>query len=585
MIALIFIIGCAALLAGYRIYGRLLERMFDVDPSRPTPAHTMTDGVDYVPAKVPVLFGHHFSSIAGAVPIVGPIVAASAFGWLPPLLWIVLGAIFVGGVHDFSALIASIRHKARSIAEIVGLYLSPTTHRIFLCFIWVALVYVLVVFVDLTATTFAPPVAKIADAAQKATVIRDGGIVASTSVVYIFLALAFGLLVNTNRISLRAGSFIFVPLVFITLLGAEYFPLSQTMIPKLIQGDPKNTWSLVLIGYCFLASVMPVWMLLQPRDYLSSFLLFACIVGGGLGLVVTGLTGQASVQFPAFITYNDTATAPPLGFIFPALFITVACGAVSGFHSIVASGTTAKQLPSEGAARPVGYGAMLVEAVLALIALGAIMMVVHPGATPQATFAAGMGKFLSVFGVKFGLGVTFALLAISTFLLTTLDTCTRLARYVLEELTGLRGGVARYVSTTLTLVFPLIIVFIRLPDPSTPGAFLPAWRAVYPVFGATNQLLAAFALLSVMVWRVHQRRSYAFVALPMLLMLSITITQLVIIVATGFGKHQVLVTTLAAILLAIAIALLGDTIRSWGRVTKPRSDDDETREPVGATKS
>ena len=555
MIAVIFVAGTAFLLAGYFIHGRTLEKRFAVDPNRPTPAVTMKDGVDYVPAKVPVLFGHHFSSIAGAIPIVGPILAAGAFGWLPPLLWIALGAVFVGGVHDFSALVASVRHRARSVAEIMGIYLSPTTYRLFLAFIWVALIYVLMVFVDLTATTFAPPIANIADQAERLTTLRVGGTVATASIIYIGLAVAFGFLVNTNRMSLKVGSLVFVPLVFAALFVAGRLPLLSTSVPVLIHGDPKCTWSLILLGYCLVASIMPVWMLLQPRDYLSSFLLIACIFGGGAGLLVVGFGAPSSV--PASSGFYDAK----LGFIFPALFITVACGAVSGFHSIVASGTTAKQLPAESSARPVAYGAMIVEGILALIALGAIMVVGKTDMTPQATFATGMGKFLSVFGIKPVVGASFALLALSTFLLTTLDTCTRLGRYILEELVGVRGAKARLAATLITLAVPVVAVFARVD-----------WTAVYPVFGSANQLLAVFALLAIIVWRVHQGKSFVFLLWPMILMLATTTTQLTKLIIAGFqGQQTVLVTILAAILLLIALALLVDTARCWGKIRSPKA--------------
>ncbi|MFQ3549891.1 MAG: carbon starvation CstA family protein, partial [Armatimonadota bacterium] len=417
MIALIFAGACLLLALGYIFYGRFLEKQYNIDSCRLTPAHYLRDDIDYIPTEPPILFGHHFSSIAGAVPIVGPIIAASAFGWLPPLLWLVFGAIFIGGVHDFSALVASIRHKARSIAELSRLYLSTTTYKLFLIFIWVALVYILIVFVDMTATTFAPPTGAIADINVKNEITRNGGVVATASVGYIILAIIFGLLIRLKKINLKTGTKIFVPLVFATLWLAEYIPITSDIMPAVF-GDSKNTWTILLILYCFTASLLPVWLLLQPRDYLSSFLLFGCVAVGGVGMVIASITGKVSLEYPAFITFEDRT----LGFIFPALFITVACGAVSGFHSIVASGTTAKQLPRECAAKPVAYGSMLVETALALVALGSIMMAAKPQATPQITFAGGMGTFLSMFGLPQSVGVTFALLAISTFLLTTLDT-------------------------------------------------------------------------------------------------------------------------------------------------------------------
>jgi carbon starvation protein len=552
--------GCVVLLLGYRIYGRFLERQFDVDGSRPVPSETMKDGVDYVTAKTPVLFGHHFSSIAGAGPIVGPITAGLAFGWLPPFIWLLVGAVFVGGTHDFAALMASIRHRARSIGEICRIYLSGTTYRLFLGFVWLALVYVLVVFLDLTASTFAPNVAAIADQAKQDALVHAGGTVATASLTYIGLALVFGLIVNTGRVSLKAGSAIFVPLVFLALVAAQDFPLT---IPGLMAGTPKATWSILLLGYCFAASILPVWLLLQPRDYLSSFLLYACVIGGGAGLVISSLTSKVVAHYPAFVGFTD----PGLGHLFPAMFIVIACGAISGFHSIVASGTTAKQLPSESAARPVAYGAMITEAVVGLVALAAIMLLSEkPVGTPTAIFSQGIGQFLSVFGIPAGLGAGFGLLAVSTFLLTTLDTCTRLARYVFEEMFGV-GGRTRYLSTALTLALPLAIVFVKIPDPAKLGACLPAWQAVWPVFGATNQLLAAMALLVIFVWRSHQRKPKWFIVWPMILMFAITGTGLVQLLRSAICSGQVLIAVLSGVLMAMALALLVDTARSWRKIT------------------
>ena len=560
MIAAMFAAGCIALLLGYRIYGRFLERQFEVDPSRPTPANTMADGVDYVPAKAPVLFGHHFSSIAGAGPIVGPITAAAAFGWLPAFAWMILGAVFVGGTHDFASLMTSIRHKSRSIGEICRIYLSPTTYRLFLAFVWLALVYVLIVFLDLTAAMFSPAASNVGDSART---IVDGGSVATAAIIYIGLALMFGLLTNRWGIGLKAGSMVFVPLVFAALLVSQELP---TVMPPVAGLEPAAVWSIVLLAYCFVASVLPVWMLLQPRDYLSSFLLYACVLSGGLGLIVSSATGNLPLKYPAFVSAYD----PGLGFIFPAMFIVIACGAVSGFHSIVASGTTAKQLPSEKAARPVTYGAMIVEAVLGLISLAAIMWVAgKPHEAPTAAFAHGIGQFLSVFGVPVALGSSFGLLAISTFLLTTLDTCTRLARYILEELLGAAGGAWRFASTIATLALPFAIIFYKIPDRVT-GGYLPAWRAVWPVFGATNQLLAAMALLVVFVWRVHLRKPVYFVALPMVLMIVTAGTGLVQLLNSAICGGQTLIGTLSGVLLAMAAALLIDIAVSWKKITSAK---------------
>lgn len=577
MIAGIFVAGCIVLFIGYRLYGAFLERQFDINPKRKTPAVTMTDGVDYVPAKPPVLFGHHFSSIAGAGPIVGPIAAGLAFGWLPALLWIVIGSIFIGGTHDFAALVTSIRHKSRSIGEVCRLYLSPTTYRLFLGFVWLALVYVLIVFLDLTASTFAPATAGMP--AEKVAALKHlGGSVATASIIYIALALLFGLLTNRTRLGLMKGSLVFVPLVFVALFVSQKY---QLHLSTSIAGSPAGTWSIILLLYCFAASILPVWMLLQPRDYLSSWLLYACVVFGGLGLLASSILGSMPARYPAFVTFND----PGLGFLFPALFITIACGAVSGFHSVVASGTTAKQLPSESAAKPVAYGSMLVEAVLGIIALATIMYLAE--ATPQAptaVFSQGVGQFLTIFHVPVSFGSAFGLLAVSTFLLTTLDTCTRLARYILEEMLSLRGTHWRYITTALTLALPLAIVFYKIPNPA--GGFLPAWKAVWPVFGATNQLLAAMALLVVFVWRVHLKRPVYFVAIPMVLMMVITGTGLVQLLwsSVKFGPFTVtrpLIGGLSALLLAMAIALLIDTARSWKKITTARGiEEKEERAPA-----
>jgi len=569
MIAGILIIGFLALAAGYFFYGRFLEKQFDIDPSRATPAVYMKDGIDYVPTKAPVLFGHHFSSIAGAGPIIGPITAAAAFGWLPPLLWLIVGGVLVGGTHDFAALVASIRHKARSIGEICRLYLSPTTYKLFLGFVWLALVYVLVVFSDLTAATFAPAIDNVSDAAKRNALINMGGTVATASAVYIGLALLFGFLVNTGRVTLKAGSFIFVPLVFVALFLSRYAPLT---LPAIGAESSRGTWTIIMLGYCFVASVLPVWLLLQPRDYLSSFLLFVCILFGGLGAIISSLMGKVTSSYPAFIDFSD----PGLGSMFPAMFIVIACGAISGFHAIVASGTTAKQIATEAKGRPVVYGAMLTETLLGLIALAMLMQLnSKPEGTPAEVFSQGIGRVLAAFHIPSNLGTSFGLLAISTFLLTTLDTCTRLARYIFEELFGLNGSGWRFISTAATLALPLAVVFVKIPDPMKPGQCLPAWQAIWPVFGATNQLLAAMALLVIMVWRVHLKKSVWIVGLPMLLMMAVAGTGLVQLLRSAICSGKFLVAGLSALLLAMALALLIDTLRSWGRITAAKPLEEE----------
>jgi len=496
----------------YRVIGRFLNRAMEVDGGRATPAQVRQDGVDFVPTRPLILFGHHFSSIAGAGPIVGPIIAGLAFGWGPALVWIVVGAALVGGIHDFTALMASVRHRGETIGQVCQRYLSPGAYYSLLGFIWLAMIYVLIVFLDLTATSFAP---------DSPELLHEGGAVATASLIYVGLAVLFGWAVYRWKVRLWVASVIFVPLIFGAMAVGHWWPCSADQVPAL-WGSARNTWSLVLVMYCFLASVLPVWVLLQPRDYLSSYLLLVCLIGGVLGILVGGAGGQLTLEYPVFRGWQDAQ----LGYLFPALFITVACGAMSGFHSIVASGTTSKQLANECDARPVAYGGMLIEGVLAVVSLSAVMVLSQAptGQTPVAVFAVGMGKFLGVFGVSPSLATTFGLLAVSTFLLTTLDTCTRLGRFIVQELLGLTGTFGRLVGTGATLVIPTVMVFVQLEGPN--GQPMPAWKAIWPAFGATNQLLGALALLVVYAWLRHTGRKTWFVFAPMVFMFVTTLTAL-----------------------------------------------------------
>jgi carbon starvation protein len=349
MLVIVFVAAFIAFLLAYRIYGKFLDRKFDINCDRPTPSHTEFDGIDRVPTRAPVLLGHHFSSIAGAGPVVGPIIAGIAFGWLPALLWIILGSIFIGGVHDYSSLMASIRHKAKSIGEIARIYMTPLSYKIFLIFIWLALVYILIVFVDLTSAGFTTSPA-----------------VGTSSMFFIFLAIVFGFAINRLGMNFRMASFLFVPLVFIGIYFGHLFPIENSYLPATM-GETKRTWNIILLAYCFIASITPVWILLQPRDYLSSFLLYASLIGAFAGILIGGF----EIRYPMFTSWADIDR----GTLFPILFITIACGACSGFHSIVASGTTSKQLNNECDARPIGYGAMLIEGLVAVISLFTVVMV------------------------------------------------------------------------------------------------------------------------------------------------------------------------------------------------------------------
>ena len=534
MLAIVLVCSCVCFIVAYRVYGRFLDRRFAIDNDRPTPAHTMPDGVDYVPARAPVLLGHHFSSISGAGPIVGPIIAAAAFGWAPVLAWIVVGSIFVGGVHDYASLTASIRYGGRSIADVAREVISPTARRLFLAFVWLALVYILVVFVDLTARTF----------------VSSGG-VATSSLLYIGLAVLFGWILHRTGIGLAAASIVFVPLLFLGIYLGRLAPIPPDALPALF-GDPGKTWAVLLVGYCFVASVTPVWALLQPRDYLSSFLLYACVLAGVGGLLLGGLPAR----YPAFVAWTGEA-----GAVFPFLFITVACGAVSGFHSLVASGTSSKQLNCERDARRIGYGSMLLEGVVAVMALSAVMLVGRDdpilGRQPLAVFAAAMGRFFAALHLPAAAGEHFGFLAVSTFILTTLDTATRIGRYVLQELLGFRGASGRALATVATLALPAVLVLVTLHDDA--GAAVPAWKLVWPVFGATNQLLATLAFLVVFAWLGRSGGGRFFVAAPTLFMLAVTLTGLGILVMR-FGGRPVGVA--AVVLFILAVVLVVEAVRT-----------------------
>lgn len=536
MLAVIFFAVLVLFYLAYKYYGRFLNRTFDVDDKRVTPSHTDYDGVDRVPAKTMVLLGHHFSSIAGAGPIVGPIIAGIAFGWLPAILWIVVGSIFIGGVHDFSALIASIRHNAKSIAEIAHEYMSPLSYKLFLIFIWLTMIYILIVFIDLTATSFV-----------------EHPEVATSSTFFIFLAVAMGLTLYRLKIPLLWASLIFVPLVFAGIWFGHLFPMGQDVMPAYFSAHPGRAWSIVLIAYAFIAASAPVWILLQPRDYLSSFLLYSTILAAFLGI----LFGGYSLDYPAFTTWADIDR----GTLFPILFITIACGAISGFHSIVASGTTSKQLDKESDARKIGYGGMLIEGLVAVIALFTVIIMVKGDPVlekaPLLVFGAGLGNFLEKLGLPYRLGESFGILAVSTFLLTTLDTSTRLGRYILEELLEIKGNFVRFFSTAATLAVPLLFTFITIYDRH--GDPQPIWKAVWPVFGSTNQLLAGLALLVVYVWRRKQGKPARFIFIPMVFMLIMTLWALgQLIYQAGFTTIGIT----AMVLLLLAIILVYEASRT-----------------------
>ncbi|MGH8020568.1 MAG: carbon starvation CstA family protein, partial [Opitutaceae bacterium] len=462
-------------------------------------------------------------------------------------LWIILGTIFIGGVHDFGSMFMSIRNDGRSIAQTSRQIIGQKTGRLFIVFVLIALVYVIVVFADLTAETFV-----------------NSGVVATASGWFVLTALAFGFLVAKTRFSFGRAVWIFVPLTMAGLLIGEYLPA-----PAL----SKNAWLTIVLVYCAIAATAPVHYLLQPRDFLSSFFLYAVLLAGVVGVVFAAPT----IEGAFFTGFTNPAASP--AYLVPALFITVACGACSGFHSIVSSGTTSKQLDKETDIRRVGYGGMLIEGLLGTLSMGTIIVlstteIAAVGGNPVRVFAAGLSKILAPLGVPASFGTDFALLAINTFLLTTLDTCTRLCRFLLEELFDWRSQASRYLGTLTVLVLPALFVF-RTFDGQ------PAWRVAWPLFGSTNQLLAALALLTFAVYlKVHRIKS-GFAVYPTLVMLVMPLAALALMVFEFWGRSPMLVwSSVAMFILGIYVAWRALLVLMRPAETLPRAGGDPVAEPA-----
>jgi len=540
--AILLAVAILALAGGYLLYSRFIARALGLGSLEKTPAHTMRDGVDYVPAKMPVLLGHHFASIAGAAPIIGPVIAAQ-YGWMPVYLWILVGGIFLGAVHDFVTLVASVRNKGLSVGSIIEKYLGPTGKLLFLIFAWVTLLLVIAVFTSAVSKTF----------------IKTPE-VATASIFFMALAVAFGVAINVLKVPLWMATVVGVSLLGGCMYGGYVLPF-----PQLFEGpDGMMTfWFVALMGYVFVASVTPVNILLQPRDYLNSFLLYAML---GLS-VVSIFISRPEVAGPAVTAFDVEGLGP----LFPLLFITVACGAISGFHSMVASGTTAKQLDKETDARPVAYGGMLIESLLAIIALISVVYVAKETymgrlygaggkANPIGTFSEGISHFMVSLGIAQEYGRVFIALTVSAFALTTLDTATRLGRFTLQEMFQRKGearGAAafiaknRFVSTAITAG----AAFGLLKMGKTLGLL---WQ----LFGAANQLLAALALMAGTVWLARTGRKNFFTLIPMVLMYVVTLSALVLKLVASVKVGSWFVVGVVILLLGLALALGVTYLRS-----------------------
>ena len=509
----------------YRLIGGWLRRRFMLTLKENTPAHTQRDGLDYEPIKASYLFPQHFSAIAAAGPIVGPILAGLYFGWGPAWLWIILGSILIGGIHDFTALLASVRHRARSVAELVRVYMNPRAYILFLIFIWFSLIYVIIAFTDVTAAAFV----------QKATAegaAAPGPAVATSSMLYLLLAIAMGCVTRFTRLPGGAAQAIFLPLVFAAILFGPHFPLDLAAWGGI--ENPQRAWGYLLLAYCFFAAISPVWMLLQPRGALGGYFLYIVMGVAIIGLVIGALTGGLHIEqshFKGWIAKDAFGDAAPL---FPILFITVACGACSGFHSIVASGTTSKQLRREADVVPVAYGAMLLEGFLACLSLATFMVLKDAKGGPDLIFSRGIADFgTRIFGA-FGLTspsistvlFNFALLCFATFVFDTLDACTRLARYVMMELAGLTSRRGVVLATAASLLLPALA--LAVPRPILNGVPVPLWRVFWGIFGSSNQLLAALTLLGVTVWLARRKLSPWLALAPAAFMMTMTLWSLAV---------------------------------------------------------
>ncbi len=511
-------------IAAYKFYGSFISKRLEVNNAKETPSHTMYDGIDYCPAKAPVLLGHHFASIAGAGPIVGPVIAAG-FGWVPVYLWIIFGAIFIGGVHDYSTIIASIRHQSKSIGYIIESYMGISGKKLFLIFAWATLILVIAVFAIIIADTF--------------THIPSSG---TSSILFIVLAVLFGLSIYRMKAPLWIATIIGVFLLALCIPAGELFPIKLSVL----------WWQIILFVYIFIASVTPVWILLQPRDYLNSFFLYALIAGSVIGIFFT----VPSINLPAFSKFS----LDKVGYLFPALFVTVACGAISGFHSIVGSGTTAKQLNKETDGRIIGYGGMLIEGLLAVISLIAaasmfnnefITILTTKGPVPA--FSTGVARFLEsipMLNISHSSAEIFVALAVSAFALTSLDTATRLARYMFQEYFETSGKAVkttfinnRFVSTGITVFFGAALTLS--------GQSMSIW----PVFGSANQLLAALALLALTVWVANLKKNYLFTLIPMIFMFAVTLTALGMLIYTNLIAANFILSVISALLFILAVML------------------------------
>lgn len=506
------LIGALVLVGAYLTYGRWLEKKWGIDTNAKTPAYEMADGVDYVPAKSNVVFGHQFASIAGAGPINGPIIAAM-FGWVPVLLWILVGGVFFGAVQDFASMYASVKNKGRSVGYIIELYIGKTGKRLFLLFVWLFSILVVAAFADIVAGTFN-------GFAADGSLNTANASTATTSLLFIVTAVGFGLFLKFKNPSATVSNILGIALLVVSIAIGLSFPIFIA----------RGAWLYFVFAYIFIASITPVWALLQPRDYLNSFLLVAMLAFAFFGVLIA----NPSMELPAFSGFVVNGNM-----MFPVLFVTIACGAVSGFHALIASGTSSKQIMNEKHMLPISFGAMLLESFLAIIALitvGALSTGGQmPSATPPVIFATAIAGFLSTVGIPESAIFTIITLAVSAFALTSLDSVARIGRISFQELftddevkeedqSALRKVLTnKYFATAITLFMAYLLAVV-------------GYANIWPLFGSANQLLSALALIALAVFLKKTNRAGFMIWAPMLIMLAVTQTALFQIIYKALKK-------------------------------------------------
>lgn len=535
----IMLISIAVLLLAYIFYGRWIAKKWGIDPKRKTPAYEQRDGVDYEPAPRSVVFGHQFASIAGAGPINGPIQAA-IFGWVPVLLWVLIGGVFFGAVQDFTSMYASVRNKGRSIGYIIEKYIGKTGKKMFLLFVWLFCILVVAAFADIVAGTFMGYT--VTEGVRGANITANGA-VATTSMMFIMFAIALGLLLKYTKLPAAVNTVIAIAM----LVGAVVIGLNFPMYLLL------NAWHILVFVYIFIASVVPVWLLLQPRDYLNSYLLVAMILAAVVGVFVANPT----INLPAFTSFNVDGN-----YLFPILFVTIACGAVSGFHSLVSSGTASKQIKNEKDMLPVSFGAMLLESMLAVVALIAVASFATGEAsaqgleTPAQIFAGAVAGFLTKMGLPNDVVFTLITLSISAFALTSLDSVARVGRLSFQELfldDSIKDENIGPVRKVLTNKYFATCITLALAF----GLTLVGYKNIWALFGASNQLLSVFAFLACAVFLKRKKKVRWFLYIPLGVMMAVTFTALSM---TIFSKAKVLVTATSADIFGDVLQLVFATL-------------------------